>query len=188
MKTVYSGFRAGIQRGTVAFGKEAKRLDTCVSLGARKLSETNTDFAHRRNLNGTRYLPQGSAGVQPDGGLWEREGKIVAAFEAKYQGDKGNAIERWYKNQYVMRMLVNTDTTYITFITGATGERDPMRKILLAAHTDDRGKVMTLADGGDSISVGKNNLVICDGYDEHAVEKFMGDALDAIVQQEGGAE
>lgn len=57
------------------------------------------------------------AGMYPDGGMWfDDDGKLVLAIECKYQGIKGNAIERWNKNANMARAL--GVKRYLTFCGG----------------------------------------------------------------------
>ena len=63
-----------------------------------------------------------TTGCQPDGGifLWvdPRGGRIpLVGFEAKNQADRGNAIERWFKNWAVLKSF-GPRFCYITFCTG----------------------------------------------------------------------
>jgi hypothetical protein len=71
---------------------------------------------------------------EPDGGAWYFQGKLVAVFEAKKQQNAGNAIERWYKNNYRCRSL-NSEVSYVTFCRGeGAHERGVMGVALHAAH------------------------------------------------------
>ena len=76
------------------------------------------------------------AGCEPDGGIFYYNGRMIVAAEAKHQGLRGNAIERWYKNNFVLRQVSPT-LTYITYATGegaANGE--VICKTLSPAHPD----------------------------------------------------
>ena len=71
---------------------------------------------------------------QPDGGAWYYDDVLIAVFEAKKQGDIGNAIERWYKNEYVCRKI-NKDVSYVTFCCGEGAyENGTIGKTLDIAH------------------------------------------------------
>ena len=59
------------------------------------------------------------AGAYPDGGIfWHagHPGKVLCVAEAKKQGERGNAIERWFKNYSIMRRL--GCEIYLTVCTG----------------------------------------------------------------------
>jgi hypothetical protein len=62
-------------------------------------------------------MPGGKGGCEPDGGAWFVENKLVAVFEGKKQGVRGNAIERWFKNNALCRDI-NPDVCYVTFCVG----------------------------------------------------------------------
>ena len=62
-------------------------------------------------------LLAGNVGCSPDGGLWFRDGYLEVAFEAKHQGPSGNAIERWFKNYWMINNIY-PQAKFITFCTG----------------------------------------------------------------------
>ncbi len=51
---------------------------------------------------------------EPDVGLWFKNGKLTAVFEAKKQESGGNAIERWLKN-FLLSSSLNKQVRYVTF-------------------------------------------------------------------------
>lgn len=56
-------------------------------------------------------------GFRPDGGIFTTDtGNPLLAIECKYQGNSGNAIERWYKNFAISQRL--GIQRYITFCLG----------------------------------------------------------------------
>lgn len=71
-------------------------------------------FIYRRKLV---HMYLDGVGCEPDGGLWFKDGYLEAAFEAKHQGPSGNAIERWYKNYWLIQNLY-PQAKFITFCTG----------------------------------------------------------------------
>lgn len=78
--------------------------------------------------------PLHRAGCQPDGGLFFYDGRLIVAGEAKHQSDAGNAIERWYKNLFVLRQL-EPNFTYLTYATGEGGyEYGTIGNTLSPAH------------------------------------------------------
>ena len=48
----------------------------------------------------SEQIPNGKGACQPDGLAWFWDGELIAVFEAKKQQNRGNAIERWYKNNF----------------------------------------------------------------------------------------
>lgn len=114
-----SDFKGGIQLGTTAFDAESKLLD-------KQLKECRDEVT----LEGFEVVSQFTKqmkedlvgddcfGFAPDGGAWFKNGKLVAVFEAKKQGESGNAYERWYDNADTAK-YINPDVVYVTFCTGA---------------------------------------------------------------------
>jgi hypothetical protein len=130
----------GIQKGTEAGSIESKELDGNVKIVSLAIEQAQSNYyyeAGHRNLTSTRVreskrdnasLPELvkkgiTLGCIPDGGMWfdgnrdaeQRTLKVV--FEAKHQGDHGNAIERWSTNHDICR-FINPDVLYVTFATG----------------------------------------------------------------------
>lgn len=62
-------------------------------------------------------IPYGTMGFMPDGYVWLIDGIPELAIECKEQNSPGTAIERWYKNNYIAR-LINPTITYLTFASG----------------------------------------------------------------------
>jgi hypothetical protein len=128
--------RMGIQIGTTASTPESIKIDKDLKLIRDKLKvEFESQF---EDLRCVRKLISSNYNFitpcEPDGGLWFYKDRLVVVFEAKKQQDRGNAIERWYKNNYVAR-LINPQVSYVTFCRGEgatpTGQ---IGKILDAAH------------------------------------------------------
>jgi len=129
----------GIQIGNTATSTNSELLDNVVFEVSRAISSATLqfymEFGHK-NLISERYtqsvkeqasLPEfDELGIQlgcmPNGGMWfngsrAKTRKLVAVFEASYQQDGGNAIERWATN-YLLCKAVNPDVKYITFMSG----------------------------------------------------------------------
>lgn len=110
----------GIQPGTVATDANARRLDEqCKNIKDdvfTVLSETYPELTLQRKLSKDQ-IPGGIGACEPDGGAWFYKGVLVAVFEGKKQQDAGNAIERWFKNNYICKMI-NPSVSYVTFCTG----------------------------------------------------------------------
>ena len=110
--------KGGIQVGTTATTVESAKLDTQLKNVAKKLSKEFTGYNEGHRKKKPVFENIGS-GCVPDGGLWLDESKrVVAAFEAKHQGNHGNAQERHAKN-YSIASAHRSDTfRYITLMTG----------------------------------------------------------------------
>ena len=135
----------GIQKGTEAGSIESKLLDGDVKVVAESIAQylkakNNTEYFYEfghQNYTGPNFsvktivenalpelLERGvTVGCVPDGGMWfdgprTQPRKLKVAFEAKYQKDGGNAIERWGKN-YLLCHGLASDVKYVTFMTGA---------------------------------------------------------------------
>ena len=113
--------RRGIQIGQVATDEAASKLDTqCKTISCRVLlalqAKYGKELTLQKKLDKTQ-IPGGIGACAPDGSLWFWKGTLIAAFEAKKQQNRGNAIERWYKNNFVCR-AVNPDMSYVTFACG----------------------------------------------------------------------
>ena len=102
-------------------------------------------------------------------GVWFYKGVLIAAFESKKQNDKGNAIERWFKNNFIVR-AINPIATYVTFASGAgVIAGNPIHRILHIAHQGLYGVM-------GEVQVGTNNLH-CN------VEGFSVDEMSDIMLQ-----
>jgi hypothetical protein len=114
-------------------------------------------------------IPGGIGSCAPDGGVWFYKGVLIAAFESKKQNDKGNAIERWFKNNFIVR-AINPIATYVTFASGAgVIAGNPIHRILHIAHQGLYGVM-------GEVQVGTNNLH-CN------VEGFSVDEMSDIMLQ-----
>ncbi len=114
-----SDFKGGIQVGTTAFDDDSKRLDAYLKECRDELSQTGLSvvsmFSKQMKLD---LVGDDCFGFAPDGGAWFKNGVLVAVFEAKKQGEAGNAYERWWDNA-VTSKYINPDVKYVTFCTGA---------------------------------------------------------------------
>lgn len=59
-------------------------------------------------------------GCQPDGGIFLYEDKVIA-FEAKWQGPVGNAIERYFKNLLLLQTFAEARDSELYYMTIAGG-------------------------------------------------------------------
>jgi len=113
-------FNGGIQPGTVATDARARKLDEqCKHLKDDVFAELKKIFPElslQKKLTKAQ-IPGGIGACEPDGGAWFYCDVLIAAFEGKKQQDAGNAIDRWFKNNFICR-LISPNVSYVTFCTG----------------------------------------------------------------------
>lgn len=118
--TPTKSFKGGIQKGTVATDARARYLDEsckqCKDEVFEVLKLKYPKLTMQRKLLADQ-IPGGVGACEPDGGAWFYDNKLIAVFEGKKQQNRGNAIERWFKNNYICR-LINLQVSYVTFATG----------------------------------------------------------------------
>lgn len=138
----------GIQKGTTAWDDRSRKLDDMVREISLRLSEKyNTKLTYHRKIPRDMLFEQVGA-CAPDGGLFFKGNNLIAAFEAKKQGPRGNAIERWYKNKDYIEYL-NPDVPYVTFCTGdGCKEGNPIWRTL---HLAVRGEFNVFRQKGPSV-------------------------------------
>lgn len=113
-------FKGGIQKGTMAWDNESLALDKYLketkSIISDQFPELRmvTQFSKADKL---KYVGDDCFGFAPDGGAWFLEDKLLAVFEAKKQGEQGNAYERWWDNAATAQ-YINKDVYYVTFCSG----------------------------------------------------------------------
>ena len=137
MTTTY--FKGGIQNGTVATDARARKLDEqCKDQKDdvfAVLKEIYPQLTLQKKLSKTQ-IPGDKGACEPDGGAWFYNGVLIAVFEGKKQQDRGNAIERWFKNNFICRKI-NPDVSYVTFCTGEGAYNDgQIGKALNVAHLE----------------------------------------------------
>jgi hypothetical protein len=167
MEKTYIKKRIGIQPGTCATDECARKLDCdCKRLAKEVYQDLKTkysDLTFQTKLTHAQ-IPGGIGACQPDGGLWFKGDRLVAVFEAKKQGAGGNAIERWFKNNYICR-LISPFVSYVTFATGPGAcANGVIPKTLNVAHSE----------GVDRLNFGGNSLLL-------SVVGFTNDELKAIM-------
>ena len=146
MKTTY--FKGGIQNGTVATDARARKMDNyCKELRESVFANFKSeDLTVQKKLNQTQ-IPGGIGACEPDGGAWFYKGILIAVFEGKKQQNRGNAIERWFKNNFICRSI-NPQVSYVTFATGEGAKADgTIGKALNIAHLNGFNKYVP---GGNS--------------------------------------
>jgi hypothetical protein len=109
-------YNGGVQPGTSATTSESRTIDLALKNAANnafaELSLNYPELEKRAKI----VLPSDCKSAQPDGGAWYYQGELIAVFEAKKQGRKGNACERWFANWRIAKH-VNPDSSYVTFVT-----------------------------------------------------------------------
>jgi len=129
-----AGFNGGIQSGTTAYDDKSKKLDVSLKESRDAIIGTNNLSCKKRFVkeDKTKYVGDDCFGFEPDGGAWFLGDKLVAVFEAKKQGLKGNANERWFKNAIIAKHI-NPDVKYVTFCSGEGAREgevfDKMRRL-----------------------------------------------------------
>ena len=101
----HNNFKGGIQPGTVAFDEQSRAMDdnakSAMIRVADLLQSSYPELVVQSKLDQSQ-IPGGVGSCAPDGGVWFYKGQLIAAFESKKQGAKGNAIERWFKNNFLV--------------------------------------------------------------------------------------
>jgi len=136
----------GLQKGhSGAMDSMAKTIDSSLRDIRNELYE---EFRNIEGITMKKKVFYGASKTpcQPDGGAWYYNGALLAVFEAKKQANKGNAIERWYKNAYICKKI-NKQVSYVTFCCGEGATTDGvMAKILDVAHDG----IFNIYRGGDN--------------------------------------
>ena len=132
-------FNGGIQNGTVATDARARKLDEQCKHQKEdvyaELKKIYPGLTLQKKLRKDQ-IPGGKGACEPDGGAWFYNNVLIAVFEGKKQQDRGNAIERWFKNNYICRKI-NPDVSYVTFCTGEGAYDDgQIGKALSVAHLE----------------------------------------------------
>ena len=128
----------GIQKGMVATDTHARNLDVqCKTVKDKVYAElADIDGLTMQKKLEKDQIPGGIGACEPDGGAWFYNGKLIAMFEGKKQQDAGNAIDRWYKNNYIFR-AISPVASYVTFAIGeGATENGVISKTLNIAHLD----------------------------------------------------
>jgi hypothetical protein len=163
-------------KGAVASTEESVYLDNLLKETSQKIANNNKRFRFSSRIYFNDNDSMGTINyIIPDGGAFYIGDKLLAVFEAKKQGPKGNAIERWYKNNAWCR-LINKDVSYITFCSGYVEKDSPLYRILYPFHNGDLGIV-------DSFSKGKNSVYFQEYWTAQEVKDIMQEILDEIVEQ-----
>jgi hypothetical protein len=168
-------FRGGIQEGTMAWDANSLALDKQISRIAKELSNDpaviNAGYSFQKKLRKDQ-IPGELGACAPDGGVWFKNGKPIAAFEAKKQGDRGNAIERWYKNAFILNYL-NPTINYVTFTCGegATANTPIGRTLAITVYENGEHHFNKYREGKPSV------FLSVEGYTDDEVRTIMKKAL-----------
>jgi hypothetical protein len=162
----------GIQPGMVATDAHARKLDNQLKESAKNIKfyfEENDRVLHQRKLRQDQ-IPGGKGACEPDGGVWFIDGELVAVFEAKKQNLKGNAIERWFKNNAIVN-AINPKASYVTFAVGAGAQEDKViGKTLNVVHPH----------GFNNLVIGDNSTFLnAKGFDDEFIMSTMLDVIEA---------
>lgn len=178
MTEAYSKRKIGIPKGVCATDSYARELDDgCKSCSLEVYDllskDYNGDLTFKKKLS-KEEIPGGVGACQPDGGLWYYKGKLIAAFEAKKQGNGGNAIERWFKNNFICR-TISPEISYVTFGIGPGACEDGViPKCLSVAHLD----------GFNQLHSQKNSLFLSvKGFTTDEIKAIMIDTIVSAVQR-----
>jgi hypothetical protein len=98
---------------------------------------------------------------------------LIAAFEAKKQGNGGNAIERWFKNNFICRMIA-PKVSYVTFGIGPGAcENGVIPKCLAVAHLN----------GFNELHPEANSLFLSEnGFTRNQIKAIMIQTIVAAVE------
>lgn len=172
----------GIQPGTVATDSHARKLDEqCKNIKNdlyEELKEIYPELVMQKKLKSSQ-IPGGIGACEPDGGLWFFRDILIAVFEGKKQNDAGNAIERWFKNNFICR-LINQQVSYVTFCIGNGAysnlvEKDGS-KIFLSYGQIVKALNVAHLDGFNQYNPGKNSAYL-------NPEGFTGEQINAIMKE-----
>ena len=154
--TTTKTFNGGIQRGTVATDARARKMDNyCKELRESVFANFKSeDLTVQKKLN-QNQIPGGIGACEPDGGAWFYKGILIAVFEGKKQQNRGNAIERWFKNNFICRSI-NPQVSYVTFATGGGAKANgTIGKALNIAHLNGFNKYVP---GGNSCFMNEDTI------------------------------
>jgi len=174
-------YKGGIPQGETTFDAVSKRLDKNLKIIGKVVQEEFKDTFYMQSIMSKKVkenfgYEHKTIGFAPDGGAWYTKnplegGKLIAVFEAKKQGSRGNACERWFKNALFASCL-NPDVCYVTFCAGE-GAKD--------------GEVLSnkLANAGEQMfaTKGSNNFTFVrqeEGFTQKEVYDIMKKTLEAL--------
>jgi hypothetical protein len=164
----------GIQPGMCATDALARSLDESCKYQTTKVYSIlhaiyGDDLVCQSSLR-KEQIPGNIGACVPDGGLWFYKGTLIATFEGKKQQDRGNAIERWFKNNFICRMI-NKDISYVTFACGEGAYKNgTIGKSLNVAHLS----------GFNQYNPGENSCFMQpEGFDRD----FIADTMIEVIEE-----
>ena len=160
-------------QGKVATTDNSRATDGLVKEVAINIAKTHKVKFSNIIYTGEITPKGGKKKILPDGGAFYINNKLTIVFEAKYQQKKGNAIERWYKNNYISR-IINPDVSYITIGAGYIKEDGGLYQGLSIAHTEDRGAIGKFVKG-------KNSLFLKESWSDKDITSLMSNILKQYI-------
>ena len=140
------GYEGGVQEGTSATSRDSRETEKLVREAGKAAADHSNSTERVTKLSGDQVKEAlGVAGIEgevvgaePDGGIWllKTNKTPLIAVEAKYQGEGGNAIERWYKNYYVFKSMGVRRFVTVCTGDGFFNDKAAQRTIQLAAVMD----------------------------------------------------
>lgn len=169
--------KGGIQEGTTATTVESAKLDTQCKVIAERLSSEFSGYSKGHHKKRPVFEDVGS-GCMPDGGLWfDDQGKVKCAFEAKHQGNHGNAQERHAKNYIIAKAHRGEKFRYVTVMTGEGakegGVLDVYAKTMLKCENTEGNREVNVMHN-DNLSF----FLKPEGFTDAEVEDLLRKALD----------
>lgn len=164
----------GIQKGTIATDQVAREMDNQVKKQSNEVYETlkhrYPDLKHFRKLDPETQVPGGQTPCEPDGGIFYYKGVIIVVSEAKKQQNKGNAIERWYKNNDIIRIL-SPKATFLTFCVGE-GCNNKIPQLLSVRHLNEY----------NTLHITDNSLFLnVDGFEDCYIQDCLTQAIESMI-------
>jgi len=174
-----SKFKGGIQKGTTCYDADSRLLDKFARQAKKIVFESLKEKYPllRVETKLTKdQIPGGVGACKPDGGVWFYEDRLIACFEGKKQNNAGNAVERWFKNNYITKMI-NPEITYVTFATGEGAKVG--NKIYHGLHVAHFGMMGVI----NSVEPQKNNLHLRpDGFTLAEICDIMTTSLEKTIE------
>jgi len=169
--------RSGIQAGGSATSNESAALDHQLKTIAQSLRQSFNGFSKGHTKK--KPLFEGVLlGCVPDGGLWlDSKNKVRVAFEAKVQGNHGNAQERHWKNFGICNTFKSEEGfRYVTFMAGAGAKKGGVldsyaRTLLQCANPEGSREVNKLHKEGVSFFLSES------GWTNEEIKQIMKAAL-----------
>lgn len=134
----------GIQVGTTAWDKQSRSLEKSIRQASKEVyEELQEQYPELDRLSKLpkHMIPGGKGGCQPDGGIWLYQGEVILVLEAKKQGARGNAIERWFKNFFICQKSFSIHT-YLTFCSGEAAEENGIFERNLSIASENFNKIV----------------------------------------------